>query len=456
MRETTYDLIGIGIGPFNLSLACLVQPIEGLTSLFLDKACDFDWHPGLMLQEAHLQTPFLSDLVTLADPTSPYSFLNYIKEQGRIYSFYIRENFFLMRSEYNQYCQWAINKLDNLQFNTQVEQINYNDELGCYRIQTRCTQTGQVKIYNAKKLVLGTGTLPYIPPCCETVATQSVHSSQYLRHKRELQAKKSITLVGSGQSAAEIYYDLLQEIDIYHYELSWITRSPRFVPLEYNKLTLEMTSPEYVDYFHQLPPTKRDDLIATQKNLYKAINGALINDIYDLLYTKRLTYDLQVNLLTNSELIAAEHSSVDLPGFKNLEGLSATGHFRLEFFQTEQEVQYQHQTEALILATGYSYQLPGFIAGIATKIQWDKLGRFVVNRNYSIDQQGSDIFIQNVEFHTHGFASSDLGMVCYHNSHIINAITGREYYPIEQRIAFQDFAVPAEKVKKTATSELTA
>ena len=36
----------------------------------------------------------MSDLVTLADPTSPYSFLNYLKEKGRLYSFYIRENFY--------------------------------------------------------------------------------------------------------------------------------------------------------------------------------------------------------------------------------------------------------------------------------------------------------------------------------------------------------------------------
>ena len=37
------------------------------------------------------------------------------------------------------------------------------------------------------------------------------------------------------------------------YRLNWVTRSPRFFPLEYTKLTLEMTSPEYVDYFHALP-----------------------------------------------------------------------------------------------------------------------------------------------------------------------------------------------------------
>ncbi|OOO01432.1 MAG: L-lysine N6-monooxygenase [Chromatiales bacterium USCg_Taylor] len=99
MRDAIYDFAGIGIGPFNLGLACLSEPIDGLDGIFLDQSEGFDWHPGMLLQEVRLQTPFLADLVTLADPTSPFSFLNYIKPQGRIYSFYIRENFFLKRTE---------------------------------------------------------------------------------------------------------------------------------------------------------------------------------------------------------------------------------------------------------------------------------------------------------------------------------------------------------------------
>jgi len=441
MRETTYDVIGIGVGPFNLSLACLLQPIDGLNSLFLDKSSGFNWHPGILLQSAHLQTPFLSDLVTLADPTSPFSFLNYIKEQGRIYAFYIRENFFLMRSEYNQYCQWAADRLGNIAFNTDVEHIEYSASLGCYVLQARCTQTGQAKTYHTKKLVLGTGTVPYIPACCENIAAQSVHSSQYLVHKKTLQSNKSITVLGSGQSAAEIVYDLLQDIDVYGYELSWITRSPRFFPLEYNKLTLEMTSPEYVDYFYRLPADKRERLIAGQKNLYKGINGSLINDIYDLMYVKRLTHDMRVNLLTNSELKAAAFNSDD-------------GHFELEFFQKEQEACYRHRSAGLVLATGYGYRLPAFVTGIAERIRWDQQGRFAVNRNYSVDHHAAEIFVQNVGLNTHGFVTPDLGMVCYRNASIIKAVTGKAYYPIEQSIAFQQFSAPDEKTGIPETAGL--
>jgi lysine N6-hydroxylase len=331
-----------------------------------------------------LQTPFLVDLVTLADPTSPFSFLNYIKERGRIYSFYIRENFFLTRNEYNQYCQWAADRLSNLVFSTRVDWIDYSESQRCYLIRSTCTKSGEAKTHRARKLVLGTGTVPYVPEACQGLMDKAIHSSSYLDRKRNLKNKRSITVLGSGQSAAEIYHDLLQDIDEFGYELSWITRSPRFFSLEYNKLTLEMTSPEYVDYFHQLPADKRERLNQQQRNLYKGINGDLINDIYDLLYTKQLSNDIKVNLFTNSEL-------------KKYAFDAASGYFELDIFQNEQEKHYRHYTEALILATGYSYRLPRFLEGIASRIRWDDQGRFDASRNYSIDHQGSEIYVQNAE-----------------------------------------------------------
>lgn len=421
-----HDFIAVGLGPFNLSLACLTDTIKEMDGVFLEQRESFDWHPGMMLESAHLQTPFMSDLVTLADPTHPLSFLNYIKQQGRLYSFYIRENFFLMRSEYNQYCQWALAQLSNVRLGTKVVSVSFDESLECYGIRTQGVKGDQT--YYAKKLVLGIGPVPYTPECCQALEGMRVHSSEYLFNKQDLQKKSSITVVGSGQSAAEIYYDLLQDVDSYGYELNWVTRSPRFFPLEYSKLTLEMTSPEYVDYFHDLPAQKRDELVNKQKHLYKGINADLINDIYDLLYVKRLSSSFKTHLLTNSTLLNAQ--DVD-------------GQVQLDFHQDEENKRYSLNTEAIVMATGYMQRLPDFIQPIMERIKWDEQGRYDVNRNYTIDKSGSEIFIQNAELHTHGFVSPDLGMACYRNSCIIRDILGYEYYPIEKRIAFQQFSAPS-------------
>jgi lysine N6-hydroxylase len=442
MNTKIYDYIGIGVGPFNLGLACLLDPINELEGVFLDKKENFNWHAGMLLQDTTLQIPFMADLVTLADPTSKYSFLNYIKEQGRIYSFYIRENFLLLRNEYNNYCKWAIEKLKNIEFNTAVEELFYSEEEKCYIITASCTKTNNVKIYKAKKLIFGTGTSPFIPACCKDLKDKAIHSSQYLDKKEELQTKKSITVVGSGQSAAEIYNDLLQEIDGKGYQLNWITRSARFFPLEYTKLTLEMTSPDYVDYFFNLPSQKRDQMNREQKNLYKGVNSDLINTIYDSLYTKSLTNDIKVSLRTNSELKKVVHNET-------------TNQFELEIHQVEQDKYYSHSTEAIVLATGYNYKMPDFVNGIISRIKWDAKNRFDVNRNYSIDINDSEIFVQNAELHTHGFVTPDLGMACYRNSFIIKELTGKDYYPIETKIAFQQFNVQVEEEIHIKESEIT-
>lgn len=435
-REEILDFVAIGVGPFNLGLACLTQPLKELKGVFLDKKDKFNWHPGMLLQDTTLQVPFMADLVTLADPTNPFSFLNYIKEQGRIYSFYIRENFLLLRNEYNQYCQWAINKLSNVHFETEVIEVVFNAEEHYYNVLSRNTKTNEDKRYKAQKLVLGTGTQPIIPKCCEALRGKATHSSSYLTNKQELQSKKSITVLGSGQSAAEIFYDLLQDIDKKEYELNWITRSPRFFPLDYSKLTLEMTSPEYVDYFFSLKPSKRDDLIKNQKHLYKGINQELISDIFDLIYTKQLTNTVKINLKTNSALEKATYDN-------------ALKQFYLEIHQHEQGKYYKHQTEALVLATGYAYKTPLFIEGIKNQIRWDENGRYDVHRNYAIDKEGNSIYVQNAELHTHGFVTPDLGMACYRNSYIIKALTGKDHYSIEKRIAFQQFEVTKEEeIKK--------
>ncbi|GAB1335774.1 lysine N(6)-hydroxylase/L-ornithine N(5)-oxygenase family protein [Streptomyces sp. E-15] len=418
----THDFVGIGLGPFNLGLACLTEPIAALDGVFLESKPDFEWHAGMFLDGAHLQTPFMSDLVTLADPTSPYSFLNYLKEKGRLYSFYIRENFYPLRVEYDDYCRWAAGKLSSVRFGTTVTEVTYEDEL--YVVRTEAGDT-----YRARHLVLGTGTVPHLPPACRGLGGDLLHTSQYMHHKAELLKKRSITVVGSGQSAAEIYYELLSGIDVHGYQLNWVTRSPRFFPLEYTKLTLEMTSPDYIDYFRQLPEDTRYRLEKQQKGLFKGINSDLIDSIFDLLYQKDVESGdrpVPTRLLTNSSLRTAAYQD---------------GTYTLGFHQDEQDKDFTLRTEGLVLATGYHYTPPAFLEPVRDRLRFDAHGRFDVARNYAIDSTGRGVFLQNAGVHTHSITSPDLGMGAYRNAYIIRELLGTEYYPVEKTVAFQEFAV---------------
>jgi len=433
--DDIYDFIGIGIGPFNLGLACLAQPISELRGLFLEQKSEFNWHPGMLLENVRLQTPFMADLVTMVDPTSPFSFLNYAKQNGRLYQFCIRENFFLLRQEYNLYCRWVIEQLSCLKFDTEVTHVDYLTESACYRIQIRHTKSGRTGFYFSKRLILGTGTQPSVPSCCNKLHSHFVHSAKYLHNKAQLFQKNNIVLVGSGQSAAEIFYDLLQNIDQHHYELHWFTRSAQFSPMDYTKLTLEMTSPDYLEYFYHLSQQQRYQLIKQQTHLYKGINTDLINNIYDLLYAKHLAHPgVTVTLHANSCLSEAYFNS-------------ATQQFTLDFFHQQQNKNFSKDCDALILATGYEYQLPRFLNGIKKRIVWEdgeteNNVKPKVSRNYAIDFSGCEIFAQNLGLNTHGFITPDLSMAAYRNASIINAVLGHQYYSFEQNIAFQSFSAP--------------
>ena len=426
-NQHIYDVIGIGIGPFNLGLAALLEPIDEVSSLFLDQSQGFDWHPGLMLSNATLQVPFMADLVTMADPTSRFSFLNFLKETNRLYKFFIKEDFFILRKEYNTYCKWVVKQVSNCLFNQCVNIVLYDEQKAVYKVSVLDSQTQITTVYLTKKLVLGTGTQPSFPDFMKGKKLENViHTSDYLNNKEAILKSNSVSIIGSGQSAAEIFQDLLSETQQGLY-MSWFTRPDRFFPLEYSKLTLELTSPEYVDYFYSMTPEKKKDILAKQPPLYKGINFDLINDIFDSLYEMSVDDTaLNVALRTNCQL-------------DNIHSKEGNNGYDLDFTQVQKETSFVHQSNFVILATGYKYKEPAFIKGIENRIKRTNDQLYDVNRNYSIDNNGDEVFIQNAELHTHGFVTPDLGMGAYRNAIIINTIAQKEIYKVEKRIAFQQF-----------------
>jgi lysine N6-hydroxylase len=54
-----------------------------------------------------------------------------------------------------------------------------------------------------------------------------IHTSEYLDHKEQILNAGSVSIIGSGQSAAEIFQDLLPETEESFF-MSWFTRPDRF------------------------------------------------------------------------------------------------------------------------------------------------------------------------------------------------------------------------------------
>ena len=427
MEDIIYDLAGIGIGPFNLGLAALASQLHNFKSIFFDKNNSFEWHAGMMIDGTTLQVPFYADLVTLADPCNPFSFICFLIAMGRLFPFAIKENNYVSRKEYNQYCQWVAKQLHNLHFGYSVREIFFNEENNCFKIAATDIQNKSKQIFYAKRLILGTGMNPYIPDSVNDAIDKNVfHSSAYLFRRNELLLKSAITIIGSGQSAAEIFYDLLQNWHNQDKTLQWFTKSRQFFPMDVSKFSCEFSTPDYINYFYNLNESTKQRVLAHQQHLFKGINSSLLQEIYDMLYEKLVDNNQkQITLITNCELHHIEKNNCNT--------------YSTHLFQAEKKQALCYNAEAIILATGYRYVIPEFIEPIRDKIRWTPEKLYDVDKNYSISKGCKNIFVQNAEMHTHGFNAPDLGLGAYRNAVILNEILGYERFCISKRNTFQSF-----------------
>ncbi|MBM7095911.1 lysine N(6)-hydroxylase/L-ornithine N(5)-oxygenase family protein [Bacillus sp. H-16] len=434
-QQPVFDVIGVGVGPFNLGMAALLEPIEDINALFLEKKPEFQWHPDMLIEGTTLQVPFLADLVSMVDVQSPYSFLAYLQAHNRLYHFYFFEKFHIPRKEYNQYCRWVSKKLNACRFGMNVQKVTQvegkNERQTIYEVTVLNEQTLSVETFLTKQLVIGIGSVPAVPKTFKPYLGESVfHTSQYLSYKEQCQEGGKVAIIGSGQSAAEVFLDLARAQSGPDVSLHWYTRSKGFFPMEYSKLGLEYFSPDYTDFFYELSQSKKDKLLKEQDLLYKGISADTIADIYDHLYERSVTSD---------------SSDIQLQAMTEIIGIEKKGeNFRLSGCHHVSESYFEVDVDRVILGTGYKPKIPDFLEEMHNWIAWDDQGRYRVKKDYRLEtflETENHIFVQNGEFHTHGVGAPDLGLGAHRNAVIINQIAGKEVYSVQSKNVFQTFGL---------------
>ncbi|OXH82188.1 ornithine monooxygenase, partial [Burkholderia multivorans] len=63
--------------------------------------------------DCRMQISFLKDLVTMRDPKSRYTFINYLFERGRLNEFINLKNFYPTRVEFHDYLSWVADAFDD-------------------------------------------------------------------------------------------------------------------------------------------------------------------------------------------------------------------------------------------------------------------------------------------------------------------------------------------------------
>ncbi len=193
------DLVCIGFGPASLAIGIALS--DKLFSFapesrvlprvqFLEKQSDFAWHAGMQLPGAHMQISFLKDLATPRDPCSPFTFINYLKSQGRLQKFINLGTFLPARTEYEDYMRWCSSHFSkSVRYSAEITKVihNKNPQTGkvdSFTVQWTDHTTGVVQEQVARHVVIATGGCPFVPEIFKLHTAGKFarfqHSSRYI------------------------------------------------------------------------------------------------------------------------------------------------------------------------------------------------------------------------------------------------------------------------------------
>lgn len=406
------DLLMIGSGPANLSIAVALEEHASTSaidsSIMLEKETCVSWQKGMLFPEAQSQVSFLKDLVTLRDPTSRFSFLNFLHKTGKLEGFINLQTFNPYRREISDYLQWIADNLTKTR-------IRYGSNVT--RVQPELTDDGEIcawlvstekgEEYRAKKLVFGAGRDINIPEAFKKLGQDRVtHSSNYLTSLEGIDKARvnNIAVIGGAQSSVEIYQSCLEHFP--HARVKMIMRSIGLVNYEGSKFTNTLFSNDHISTFFNVDTTSRAQVLAEMHSTnYSGVAPATLDTLYRYHYLQELNGCNRAAIYTQCNIQSAhdDGSGTVVTWFDKKQNKTETEKFDLVF-----------------LGTGYQNKIPAIFNESMLMMDRTSLN---VNRHYRADLPytgGASLHLQGVNESTHGIADSLLSVLAQRSQEIVN------------------------------------
>jgi lysine N6-hydroxylase len=403
-------LLGIGAGPFNLSLAVLMEKTK-LSTLFLDQKSQFQWHSELMFADADMQTTYLKDLATPVDPTSPYTFLNYLNEKGAFYSFLNTDRKFITRAEFELYCRWACQKLEGkVLFQQPVQEVTFKNN--SFVVKTHDS------FYEAQHLSIATGLVPKIPEFTKKfIGDQVFHAKSPQLQKLNL-TDKSVTIVGGGQTGLEIFRNCFKGKWGKPRKVSIMTGSRNFEPLDASPFTNEFFTPNYVNQFFGLKDENKKEIL--QKQVFASDGNTphylelVYNDLYQHHFVEKNPMEIKI-----------------LPARKMTDMQKNDEAYTLKTFSTFSHQEENFNSDIVILCTGFEQKIPDALTPIKHLISFDEDHRFDINKSFQVKWDGpqdNHLYALNFSKHRHGIAEPQTSLMAWRAATVVNHLAGENIY----------------------------
>lgn len=420
MTDKHFGVIGIGVGPANLSLAALLYPHRDMPSLFLDRKETFGWHDGQQIPGTSLQVSMVKDLVSLADPTSKFSFLNYLYDQGRIYHFLNARFDAVPRQEFRNYLEWASWRMKNIVFGEEVRLVDFD---GVFKVRT------DERVLTADNIAVGVGSRPWIPPAGQGWHSPSqFHVCDFVDKAVGLDGKR-VVVVGGGQSGAEAFLDLIsREGRGLPSRVSWFSRRRNFLPIDDSPFTNDFYMPCYSEYFYGLERATRERI--NHENILSSdgISESTLRAIYQRTYHHRF--------------IARSPGLIRLYPNREITGVAKAGSaWELTVVNKDRPGEPQHvTTDVIIWSTGFHTEPLKLLTPLADRLDRDG-GEYQVDRDYAVRWDGPEdhnIFIQNGTSVQRGLADKNLSLLSWRSQRIVDRLRGVQRE--EQLSSFAEWA----------------
>ncbi|KAB3522843.1 SidA/IucD/PvdA family monooxygenase [Corynebacterium sp. zg254] len=426
--SSVYDVVGIGIGPGNLGLAVAIEEeAPELTSLFLEARPEFNWHPGMLLDGANMQISFLKDLVTVRNPQSRFSFINYLHHRGRLMAFINRQTFTPERVEFADYLRWIADNISaKTQYNTTVTSVEtlakpaadgarfivHAESETAYR-EDEEFQSGSAIAIRCRNVVVARGLESKMPSWAEKNSVESkriFHNIDLVPRIRELQDRgveiRRAIVIGAGQSAAEVirYFHDRPGVDT----VTGVLNSYGFIPADDSPFANQVFDPAAVDDFFHAPDAVRAELLIRHRYTnYACVELELLEELYGRQYRENVTGNKRLDIRRTTEVLGVRNcadGSVDVDIQDRVSGNTVTENF-----------------DVVVCATGFrSRGLTGIHSGT---------GDISVTRDYSVvcnGQRVPGLFVQGDTEATHGLGSTLLSNIATRSGELVAAITGED------------------------------
>lgn len=378
-----------------------------ITNLFVDKNERFEWHDGQQIPDTTIQVSMVKDLVSLAQPTSEYSFLSYLHESGRLYHYLNAQFDAVPRQEYRNYMEWACRKNENITFGQEVLSVEYSD---VFHVRLReATVT-------ADNIVIGVGTRPRVPAQASPhLGDRQFHVCDFMGKAHNLGGLR-VGVVGGGQSGAEAFLNLISRDGVHMpRQVAWVSRRPNYFPLDDSPFTNEYYTPSYSDYFASLDAVTRKAFNARNILTSDGISEATLRLIYQKIYTQHF-----INGNTGLVALYPNHQVTQVTPV-------ADGACALTLANNERPDSVDGvELDVVIWATGFAPAPMDFLDPIKARLEREG-DEFKIDSSFAVrwdGPEGHDIFVQNAARGQRGLADPNLSLNAWRAQRILDRLLG--------------------------------